>query len=105
MLQNNETWGPGVRADGCIIGSPDFVKLFDAYGYEGGVHLTTSDEAVISDTISESMKLAKKQGLAVIVVHQGKMRWCLRFFHREQWISATSFSHLNHRPRISSNHA
>jgi thiamine pyrophosphate-dependent acetolactate synthase large subunit-like protein len=24
---SNETWGPGVRADGCLIGSPDFVKL------------------------------------------------------------------------------
>lgn len=24
---SNETWGPGVRADGCNIGSPDFVKL------------------------------------------------------------------------------
>lgn len=62
-----------MRADGCSIGSPDFVKLFDAYGYQGGVHLTTSDEAVISDTICESMKLAEQQGLAVIVVHQGNV--------------------------------
>lgn len=23
----NEKWGPGVRADGCDIGSPDYVKL------------------------------------------------------------------------------
>ena len=68
---NNETWGVGVRADGCSIGSPDFVKLFEAYGYKGGKHLTTSDDSVICDAIIESLKLASKQGVAVIVVHQG----------------------------------
>jgi thiamine pyrophosphate-dependent acetolactate synthase large subunit-like protein len=69
---NNETWGPGVRADGCDIGSPDFVKLFEAYGYPGGKHISTSDEAVISDTIAESLELAGKQGVSAIVVHQGE---------------------------------
>lgn len=69
---NNETWGPGVRADGCDIGSPDFVKLFESYGFPGGKHLNTSDEAVISDTIAQSMELAAQQGCSVIVIHQGK---------------------------------
>eukprot|EP00804_Cyclotella_cryptica_P014157 CCRYP_005593-RB/>CCRYP_005593-RB protein AED:0.11 eAED:0.11 QI:338/0.9/0.81/1/0.8/0.72/11/374/733 len=67
---SNETWGPGVRGDGCLIGSPDFVKLFEAHGYPKGKHLTTSDESEIWDTISESWDLASKQGVAVIVVHQ-----------------------------------
>ena len=58
---------------GCSVGSPDFVKLFEAYGYPDGRHLTTSDRSVIYDTIDHSWELAKKQGVAVIVVHQGEL--------------------------------
>ncbi|KAL7463027.1 hypothetical protein ACHAXS_003399 [Conticribra weissflogii] len=67
---NNETWGPGLRADGCSLGSPDYVKLFDAYGYPNGQVLSTSDESVIEETIQKGWDLAESQGVAVVVVQQ-----------------------------------
>lgn len=65
---NNESWGPGLRGDGCSIGSPDFVKLFEAYGYPNGKHLTTSDDKEIEKAITEGWELASSQGVAVLVV-------------------------------------
>lgn len=65
---------------GCSVGSPDFVKLFEAYGYPDGQHLTTSDGSVIYDTITQSWELAKKQGVAVIVVHQGEQADICKLF-------------------------
>lgn len=67
---NNEIWGPGVRADGCSIGSPDYVKLFDAHGYPNGKHLKTTNVREIEAAIQEGWDLASKHGLSVIVVHQ-----------------------------------
>ncbi|KAL9188541.1 hypothetical protein ACHAXT_006919 [Thalassiosira profunda] len=66
----NETWGPRVRADGCHIGSPDYVKLFEAYGYPNGVQLSTCDHAVISDTIEKGWQSAKDHGCCVIELMQ-----------------------------------
>jgi len=67
---NNELWGPGVRADGCYIGSPDYVKLFEAYGYPGGENLKTSDREEIRDAICNGWEIAAKQGVSLIVIHQ-----------------------------------
>jgi len=67
---NNETWGPGLRADGCNLGSPDYIKLFEAYGYPNGQVLSTSDEIVIEETIRKGWELAESQGVAVVVVQQ-----------------------------------
>lgn len=66
----NETWGPRVRADGCHIGSPDFVKLFDAYSYPNGSILSTSNPEVIAETIESGWNSAKEHGCCVIEIVQ-----------------------------------
>lgn len=66
----NETWGPRVRADGCHVGSPDFVKLFDAYSYPNGLSISTSDPQVIADTIESGWRSAEQNGCCVVELHQ-----------------------------------
>lgn len=66
----NETWGPRVRADGCHVGSPDFVKLFDAYSFPNGSVLSTSNPEVIAETIEASWNSAKEHGCCVIEIVQ-----------------------------------
>jgi len=66
----NEAWGPRVRADGCHVGSPDFVKLFDAYSYPNGSTLSTSDPRIIAETIESGWHSAKQNGCCVIELHQ-----------------------------------
>lgn len=66
----NETWGPRVRADGCHIGSPDYVKLFDAYSYPNGSVVSTSNPEVIAETIKSSWNSAKEHGCCVIELVQ-----------------------------------
>lgn len=66
----NETWGPRVRADGCHIGSPDYVKLFEAYSYPDGMRLSTCDTETISQTIEKGWKAAEEHGCCVIELIQ-----------------------------------
>lgn len=66
----NETWGPGTNADGCHLGSPDYLQLFKAYGYPEGLALSTCDENVIAATIEKGWKSAAKHGCCVIELHQ-----------------------------------
>lgn len=66
----NETWGPRVRAEGCHIGSPDYVKLFDAYSYPNGSVLSTSDPEVIATTIESGWRSAEQHGCCVIELVQ-----------------------------------
>jgi hypothetical protein len=66
----NEMWGPGLRADGCHIGSPDFVKLFEAYGYPCGMRVSTCNRAEISETIEKGWSLANDNGACVIELRQ-----------------------------------
>ena len=63
-------WGPGLNADGCHIGSPHFVDLFNAYGYPNGMVLSTCDNEVIATTIEKGWQSAEKHGCCVIEVHQ-----------------------------------
>eukprot|EP00957_Ditylum_brightwellii_P014701 1108449-Ditylum_brightwellii.AAC.1 len=66
----NETWGARLKADGCHIGSPDYIKLFEAYGYPGGMKLSTCDLEVISDTIKKGWSCANDNGVCVIELYQ-----------------------------------
>ena len=66
----NETWGATLKADGCSIGSPDYVKLFDAYGYPNGIRLSTSDGDAIGDAIDKGWQSASEHGCCVIELHQ-----------------------------------
>jgi len=66
----NENWGPRVHAGGCSIGSPDFVKLFEAYGFPSGMQLSTCDRTIISDTIEKGWKSAGENGVCVIELIQ-----------------------------------
>lgn len=68
-VQNNN-WGPGLVAKGCHIGSPDFVKLFEAYGYPNGKRLSTSNEDDIAETIREGWRSAEQNGCCVIELYQ-----------------------------------
>ena len=66
----NETWGPRVRADGCHVGSPNYVKLFDAYSYPNGSILSTSNPAIIAETITSGWNSAEQHGCCVIELVQ-----------------------------------
>lgn len=52
------------------MGSPDYVKLFEAYGYPGGQVLSTCNRECVEDTIETGWKLAAEHGCSVIVVQQ-----------------------------------
>lgn len=66
----NEAWGPGLKADGCAIGAPNFVELFKAYGYPDGMVLSTCETEVIESTIEKGWAAAEKNGCCIIEVMQ-----------------------------------
>jgi len=66
----NEKWGPSIKGNGCAIGSPDFIKLFEAFGYPNGLSMSTSNLAEIDRVIEQGWILANSQGMCVIVLHQ-----------------------------------
>ena len=66
----NESWGPGLTAAGCHIGSPNYVDLFKAYGYPNGMVLSTCDSNVVLGTINSCWESAATNGCCVIEVRQ-----------------------------------
>jgi len=66
----NEKWGASAKGNGCAIGSPDFIKLFEAFGYPNGLSVSTSNLADIDRVIEQGWILANTQGMCVIVLHQ-----------------------------------
>ena len=66
----NEVWGPGMTADGCNIGSPNYVDLFKAYGYPNGMVISTCNADDILGTIKSCYESAATNGCCVIEVRQ-----------------------------------
>lgn len=66
----NEVWGPGMSADGCTIGSPNYSDLFKAYGYPNGMVISTCNTNDILGTIKLCYESASTNGCCVIEVRQ-----------------------------------
>jgi thiamine pyrophosphate-dependent acetolactate synthase large subunit-like protein len=93
----NESWGPGLKADGCHIGSPDFVKLFEAYGYPNGIRLSTSNKDAITEKIREGWKSAKEHGCCVIELIQDENVHPI--MHKMKYDEITSYENFCERTR------